>query len=1120
MEIYEAERVWGEALSRQSLVVQVEYEDELARSALKRIGYLIQRGDNHAVETGLLASLLVGLNLIASAELAQGALWSQIMRSLNDLDNTQGNQARIARLHRLALNKFGLQRFEHPLGRIGEIILHSGIPVHSQKSFVKRLINDYRDIPNFDAEYFNDEIRSLPRERVQSRGLDAPTWHFINQAGGVADDFVAKCISVLDDLQDDGLLNNGGGDGLPPRVIDEIVRVVGELGKVQRTKGNGRIAAPKLFWRTDDSSQLQVSLPVMPEHYSSETSWAIESQERQDTLTIGRSTHGLEPTRGEADIRYVTAAISLKATLGVTYSWPMTRSWNLRLFDEATPALIFNSAGQLDNQRGPLEPALHRILVPRRYKEKESEVFVDGVLVKRRVDAPFGWGSDSDGVDWVAFEVDLSAVEELSIFLGSSAKAALKRSVSIYKKPKLGEQYAIPGLFDAAGNQVHSALPEVFVPPSQNEDDYWTYTVEDFETQTVRSQQIVPVKGLVRPTMPEDLDGSYEVNVSRGFGTGLRMTVNVVSGLQRTDADAIRPMSDEGFGLEAIDIELSKLGTVGRFSLKRSELSALLEDQNLSSQSLTLKPKYEQLELLNTKSLKSSPWMTPTLTHIEDLDDLQIFASIKNPSGAKLVGLWPDSVLVELAPKETSPRLRFNLAEFSETARQKGAFQILLVTNTGRKLEAGQSFPRRMFESGSYNEGTKTLDLIFRSSQPPTNLEICLYATTAPWLKPEVFKISGNSIAVPEVMVGMGKIHFTLALSNPWVTSAFQDTPDTSSPNTAEFDGGAPDPEFSPDHALSNWLATGIRHPNVRGISVDRAWQCMLMAEIQSGSLVNRRAVRDFAADILGGNSQEALAKYPVSLRSDEHYLKHLFITGLVAAQSAEVTAGVDEFAAKPFLACLLASGINRDREEQLFDLSRSFWGLKDAAPEGEQEDTPLLALLLKKAFLFSALPPLFSAYDDDQLTAWADTHVPGALFEGGTMAKIVQTLAIGSDQVLEQVEVPQIARLRADLELFQDSLPASFQALSEARPFAADALRASVRNTRGTRISSLDLPAASIRLALLARLSARGEPTALQLWAKHQFTYRQISTAAPLLVEIDLTIAELYIRLFEKAQI
>jgi hypothetical protein len=1113
MDIFEAERVWGDALSNQSLVVQLEYDDELARKALQRIGYLIQRGDIYVVETGHMASLLVGLNLVASAELEQGALWAQIMSALNNLENNQGNQVRITKLHRAALNRFGLQRFEHPLGRIGEIILHAGIPVHSQKTFIQKLIREYRTVPNFDAAYFCNEVRSIPRERIQSKGLDAPTWHFINQAGEVAEDFVEKCIEVLDDLQDDGVLNSGGGQGLPKRVIDEIVRVVSELGSLRRAKSAARIFSPQIRWR---STELLALLPVLPENAYSQSIWTMDAQFHQSEIHVPRTMPGLAPTRASFEIREVTPNVSFVASvLQNTYGQSLNRRWNTKLFTEDAPVLIFKSDGSMDQIRGPIEPAVHRVLVRESYKGIETRIEVDGVTQLRRIDAPLGWGSGDSKTNWVAYELDLDGAELLAIFLGSDQKPAVKRPVSAYKKPQVRESNAVPGVFDQLGNPILSAPPNVTVPPSEGGDDIWTYRLTNMIDASILETSLTPDKGLLKPVFGQELDGSFEVSVSKGFGTGLKFNANIVTGLE-ISAREMRRLADDGKGLEKFSTTLRRGDFELELAFGSQDIETHLADSHVSAQLLVIQPTHESFELLNTSSLRKSTWFTPVKAHIEDLPDLQFYAALRDRVGVRLVGVSSDKTVIELAPKESASRLRFNLAELAETANHKGPLELHLLTDAGRNLAAGQVYPRKMFESFTFDAMSGELQFTFRSDTAPEGLEIAFYPSRAPWIKPIVIPLVGFMTSVPEEILGFGEAYFTIAIANPWVESVFPDIPDRSGTNTGRFDAGEIIPETSADHALAYWLTSGSQTQKLFSISLERAWQCMLLGNMQSGAIVNRVAMRDFAATILREQPSLALKSYPSELRDDEHYLKHLFTAGLLAS-SASTEIDISNYANKPVLACLLADESDENQMESLLALATAFWGLRNPKQEDlGEDDESLSSTLISKSRLFATVPQLFALWSEEEFESWFEEYVPGSLFEGGTMARIARDLAIEADAAHEVIDIQSLRTAIESLDEAFEGYPANVRELVATRPVATPETRDRVRKTRGLRIVTLDIPWISLRLALLVRLAARGDSKAMTTWSKHMYLHKQISTVSPSITELDLTLAELFLKLQE----
>lgn len=1118
MSFSENEDKWGFHLRASSLVIQVNYEDDDAREALKKIGYLLQQGKTSYVENFCLASLLIGLNFVASAEAKPGELWPHIFNALNNFENTSAHQQLITKLHRDALEKFGLQRFEHPLGRIGEIQIHAGIPIKSQQAFIDKLTKAYKSEPDFSAEVFNEFVRDIPKASLQSKGFDAPTWHFINQAGTVADDFVAKCIDVLDDMQD-GVYDENGGLGLPLRIIEEIVRVVKATGSMARATGGSRVVKPRIVWNTA-SGQIEAILPIMPEHQKSATVWTVGFEGVQNDFSSAQTLPGLEARTLSVPIRTVTSNINFKSSVFKSdKETALIRNWDLSIYTEDSPALIFRSDGELDLQKGPLDPTSYRILIPKSYNDVLSRIEVDGVEAIQVVDAPFGWGDDASGNAWIAIEVDLGDAKDLAIFLGSRDKPTVFRPVSLIRKPRINQDTQSSGLFDSEGNQICFAIPSISVPGNLD-DQPWTLELKDAQSMVVYSETLQAVGDTLFANTPEGLDGNYDLSISRGFGASARQKISIVSALKSNIAGTIRKFADSSYGLEEVAVTVTRNSAAQTFELKNSEQAKIVKNNSLSLNEIVIRPPAEKFELLNSETLKSSDWITPTKSHIEDLENLLFYAQLDDSRGSELVALWPDRQVMTISPKEYHPKLRFNLGEFLETASVKGAFEIYLKTGAGRSFLAGHCFPKRMFSGSAYDPEAGTLDINFIGDNLPADLDICFYVSRAPWIEPIVLPLESKSISIPEAARGFGDVFFSIAIRNPWVVNNFPAIPDRDGFNTGLIKLPKADPLLSPDHALSYWLETGDLPQLAEEISVERAWQCMLLGQFQSGAIVNRNAMREFAGKILGSKSAEALYKYPEALRSDESYLKHLITTGLVSEVSIDTRRGVEEFSNKPVLACLLTSTLNEEAYGNLLNLALSNWGLQTGSQIGTEEFAePLQQVILRKSGLFKALPMLFAAYDDEQMQTFVDRYVPGSIFEGGTMAKVVSELCFNAERASEYIDPRGLEAAISDLSTLSEKLGEGFAILAASRPLVDAEIRKSVRATRGLRILTIDLPSISIRLGLLARLAPRGNKLAAGVWEKHKFVLQQISKSFPALVELDLTIAELFLKVQESNQ-
>jgi hypothetical protein len=245
--------------------------------------------------------------------------------------------------------------------------------------------------------------------------------------------------------------------------------------------------------------------------------------------------------------------------------------------------------------------------------------------------------------------------------------------------------------------------------------------------------------------------------------------------------------------------------------------------------------------------------------------------------------------------------------------------------------------------------------------------------------------------------------------------------------------------------------------------------------------------------------------------------LKHLFITGLIDAPSVDSNRGVSDFATKPFLASLL-TGNGFDSVQDLIDTATSQWGLSSKLIDATYASYERVDdALLRKTGQFAKQPFLFAGFDDELLRTTLEDFVPGTLLEGGTMAAIVRRLAFDWETAHRLVDPAGVAT--ALNEIREASIPNRiYEELSASRPLVNDALRDATR-LRGGRIYTLDFPAISLRLAILARLAARQHDVARRYWARHQFVLQQISAAFPDLVELDLTIAELFIKMKESSE-
>ncbi len=1106
---------WADQLFSSSLVVQVDYDDADALNGLAEIGKFFRTKQTERILRDRPASFLVGLNCIASSKMQQGTLWPFIFEGL-DLPSSQGLQEIISRLHRQALNKFRLERFEHPLGRIGEILLHAGIPVSSQEKFVRRLIREYRSNPDFDNLSFNEGIRAIAPDRVQAASLDKPIWHFINQAGNVADDFVARCVEILDEPD-----NPTAGEGLPARVIAEVSRLVNEIGRAGlRRAGSSvaRVKAPYLRWDYSMDNQLEVVFPALPESQQSPVRWTIEAGGTIHTVDLAQELVGVSRQERSQELSAPVGQLTVQSESLDSYSSLQKRTWALSLFPDDQPVMFFDSEGKMNPGKGPLEPGLVRVLYPNRtiYSQNAPEIQVDGLHANRSVDAPLGWGSTDFETGWSSLEIDCSQAEAIEISFGGNSRP-LRRAISAFRRPRVSNNGLVPGVFDQDDSPVFSEFPVFDLGTLSEDGESWTYQIRSESRTLLWSSSVSATQGRVKADPPSELSGTFVIQISRGFGQTTTVTRTVLPGLLSSYDGMTRQLKGDGTGLDSCLFELSGLnGFHEKVVLGPKERFKRLTIPGSNPIAVTARARYEFFELFNLRSKRHTEWIEPTKSHVENLTELQLFFSSEIARTAALIARWSSGESQVLQPRVSSPWFKFDLRELGDAANARGAFRLIIRDDTGRELQAGSCYPKKLFQEVEMGDDFSTLKFKFPGGVVPEGLQVAMFATGAPWVKPTIITISEPEIGIPEHLRSSGKLAITVAVSSPWAPHDFGSQPDMESSNTVEFTVLPPNPELSPEQALIHWFMTGQESQLLEEMEPSLAWACFTSASQAAMSRMSGAAkLRDLAGRILS-RSQDAVALYPASSRTAAQTVSDMIESGVVATAPVVTGISVTEMVGRP---SLVSAGIaigDSERARELADVATSVWGAQNPGID-ERDEPALLSVLSYKLNLLNFNDPKLPALirsDDSFFAEVSAGYVPARLLDGGTVfLNVFKPLRDQTESMIAGLGVDWALEVTNSLAEVGTLVPIEISQLLEVRPLLnKDELKA----IPGLRSRIANWPAISFRSALAARLAARGNVGAKTIFDRVRPFYLKMSIASPFLVEMDLAIAELALREIE----
>ena len=151
---------------------------------------------------------------------------------------------------------------------------------------------------------------------------------------------------------------------------------------------------------------------------------------------------------------------------------------------------------------------------------------------------------------------------------------------------------------------------------------------------------------------------------------------------------------------------------------------------------------------------------------------------------------------------------------------------------------------------------------------------------------------------------------------------------------------------------------------------------------------------------------------------------------------------------------------------------------------------------------------------DELLFTQLSDGYLPGRLLDGGNVfINVFKLFYFEADPLTKGLGPDWTSEVIKAVEGVDALTSADLRGLLDIRPLIS---AIELREIPGIRARIANWPAVSIRLALAARMAARGNEEARSIFETHRGFYLKMTRALPSLIEIDLTIAELALREIE----
>ena len=378
--------------------------------------------------------------------------------------------------------------------------------------------------------------------------------------------------------------------------------------------------------------------------------------------------------------------------------------------------------------------------------------------------------------------------------------------------------------------------------------------------------------------------------------------------------------------------------------------------------------------------------------------------------------------------------------------------------------------------------------LTFRDYEPADGLTAALYLARAPWRAPVVVPVPADGVVkLPPSLSDAGPLRVLLRAEAPGTVTTWPDWPARDS--YAATAPGIPAGADLEENALSRFLA-GERELPLRPRRVERLWRLIHLA----GDLIAAGAPAD-----LRERCSAVLRDQPA-----------LAMTGLLDAR----------LDAAACIAGLIGAGLATARPVMMDDIraAERLWAIAPAAAavlssrllagQAYLDEDPAAAIMEAAlaqcgpnlaALLRGDHDPAIVASDQLEAAGPAAAVVPQPLLDTGT-------IAVAARQMSDARSRPELVRAAQDAP----SVVRSAERLVAASPYRRAAARIAARR---------ELPAMSISLALVARISARGDEACRSFERAWRSRWTDLAQQAPRLTSIDLVLAEALIAATERAR-
>lgn len=1074
------ERQWEPGVRGASLVAEVDVED----GQTTQIGEMLGSYFRHAAGTSRAAQMftrwpacvVLAMTGIAARDYAQGTFWPAFWSATGCTDSPANRDAWGSGFQR-ALRRLGLDAFPGlSLRHVGPVLMHTGIPVYCFGDLLRLLAERTRVDPELDADTFLIWATEQPSRMAT---LDKPVRRFLTHGVDYANDFVNRCLQLLDSLA--APEPDVSQILLPARLISQAVTLAGdgELTVRRRTVYAGsrpRLQRPRIELDTSGGT-VDIILPAVGDTTDGTATWQIVADDRVPVIRRSRSSWA-----GVSEAAPATSfALSQPTRTVVVSLLGSPQQTELQLINPKAPLLTFTRDGRHIPASAALPPDLVWVLCPADRTvstDKPAPAVAEGQV-------PAGWAG------WRNTLLSLSEVTWLQL----DDNAGSRRTVRGFTRPRIEVGDPCPGVTTPYGSRVFPTLPQVWLPDRAGVETQWHVTVRAAADRAVVFQQSVRAseaaivsnlwESVSRPVL-----GAFSITAAGPLGHGIENTVFIAEALTVGHQPSVRTLCQDGL-VPAITTVTGPVGGTaepGYLRFAAEETTRVIEYRtSTETEPLLIKPPH--LRTWYGSGNDTAQWRVKPLRLVTE--------DVRQEPGVLHVQLPPDTatpvtrlvangaVVQEINGKVVANVLRLPLGQLTDTVADH-PYADLVVMVGGTAMPVAVLRPRRLAGAVAV-EGDR---LVLRDAAPVAHMVASLYLTRAPWREPYVAPVIDGQVSLPSDCQNVGPMLVNLSVEdNGWVVPERPRWPEryiVASGDGHLHQGDAEEVALSRYLAGEGPLPTTVRHPR-------RVWTMLDLASAITPA-GRREILRSECASLLSHEPLSALQGLTDLALGADRTLVALIAGGFVARRICGASRDLARrlWSVLPAAAVTLTDALDDDAVRDAAQMTCGSAAMQIL----DQGNDPAAGI---GTFGQDAL--LLSAMESHQLEGvWSAARVvPQALLDIDSRAAAARQM-FDARHILRDNAPDARAHLRLARELTAKS----------AFPALAEQIAARIPATEYGRWQLW--PALSSAYAVTARLAARGDLYCMAFEQQIRSSFARLAAAAPKLVAIDLIAAEMRI--------